>query len=216
MAETYPPHNHATQKRKAIQVSIVVFLLIGTMLIAGVLFRTDLPFGQCHRLSCLQLSKNAVLKLTEVYEDVHGATYRARYQMNDGGILRVDVRSGIEPDTATDYIRGRVAGMKALYDNVRSPYPGLLSNEIVCDSAFKPLFESVRTSSGVSIEKITGYLNDRLTFGSCLEDQATYKGAMLLFACPNHKQLYQLEIIFPRVKYTTARVTEVVTGLQCK
>lgn len=215
MAETHHAHNLVTRKRKAIQVSIVIFLLIGTMLIAGFLWRTDLPFGQCHRLSCLQLSKNAVLKLTEIYEEVRGSVYRARYQMGDT-IVRVDIRSNVDPDASDDYIKGRIAGMKALYDNIRSPYPGLLSNEIVCDEAFKPTYQSLEERKRLPQFRIIGYLNNRLTFGSCQKDQAVYKGMMVLFSCPSTRQLYQIEFITKTEAFNAKMFESILDGLSCR
>ena len=215
MAEAHLSQNQIAQKHKAMRIGTGAFLVVGTILFAGFLVRTDLPFGQCHRLSCLQLSDNAVLKLTEVYEDIPGSVYRARYQMGDF-IVRVDVRSDVEPDAAIDYIHGRVAGMKALYDNLRSPYPGLLSNEIVCDEGFKPTYRSFTTAQTIQIQEIVGYLNDRLTFGSCQKDQAVYRGLMVLAACPKQKMLYQIEFITPIESFNQSYLDTLTHSLTCR
>jgi hypothetical protein len=200
----------STNGLQRLYVFLIVLIFVGGAVLVARKF-----FAPCKRLSCLRLPKNTQLKLVEVYEETTGSVYRARYQMNDT-IVRVDVRYGIDSDTALDYIHGRIAGMKALYDNIRSPYPGLLSNEIVCDKEFKPVFESVKTASGLSVEKIVGFLNERLTFGSCIQDQAVYKGAMVLFACPSQKQLYQIELISKNVVYAQDKVDSFIRSIRCK
>lgn len=198
--------SHALQKR---------FLFIGiTVVFFGIVVLVWNGITRCSRISCITLPKGAVWKLTEVYEEVQGSIYRARYQMGDV-IVRVDVRSNVDHDASVDYIHGRIAGMKALYDNIRSPYPGLLSNEIVCDEGFKPIYSSLKTPTGMEIQQIIGYLNERLTFGSCQKDQAKYRGMMVLFTCPKKLSLYQIEFITPSESFNQSSLESVVRSLKC-
>lgn len=199
--------SHMLQKRLLFIGALVVFF-------ASVAFMWSVYAG-CTRISCLTLPKGAVWKLTEVYEEVRGSVYRARYQMGEI-IVRVDVRSDVDPDASVDYIHGRIAGMKALYDNIRSPYPGLLSNEIVCDEGFKPTYRSYTTEKNVEVSEIVGYLNDRLTFGSCQKDQATHRGAMMLFTCSSRRQLYQIEYIFSVDSYDQKMVESLMRTVGCR
>lgn len=199
--------SHMLQKRLLFIGALVVFF-------ASVAFMWSVYAG-CTRISCLTLPKGAVWKLTDVYEEVRGSVYRARYQMGEI-IVRVDVRFDVDPDASVDYIHGRIAGMKALYDNIRSPYPGLLSNEIVCDEGFKPTYKSYRTKQNVEVQEIIGYLNSRLTFGSCQIDQAVYKGMMVLFACPSKRQLYQIEFIQSRETFNAEKIEKLIVDLGCR
>ncbi len=193
-----------------------IVYVLGTCIVIGMLFYISLGLmGSCLRLSCLELPKGSVLKLTEVYEEVRGSVYRARYQMGDI-IVRIDVRSDVDPEASIDYINGRIAGMKALYDNIRSPYPGLLSNEIVCDEGFKPTYKSYENANHLSVQTIIGYLNERLTFGSCQKDQAIYKGAMVLFSCPSKRQLYQVEFITKNEEFNVNKLETIIDGLGCR
>ena len=199
--------SHTLQKRFLfIGITVVFFVFVAYMWN---------EFTRCSRISCITLPKGAVWKLTEVYEEVRGSVYRARYQMGDV-IVRVDVRSDVDPDASTDYIKGRIAGMKALYDNIRSPYPGLLSNEIVCDEGFKPTYKSSKSSNHLSQQIIIGYLNDRLTFGSCQKDQAVYKGMMVLFSCSSTRQLYQIEFITKTEQFDANTFEAILGGLSCR
>ena len=191
-----------------------VFIVIFVFVPCAFLLSQYVMHGSCQKLSCLQLHQTAVLKLTEVYEEVRGSVYRARYQTGDT-IVRVDVRSDVDPDASADYIKGRIAGMKALYDNIRSPYPGLLSNEIVCDDGFKPVYTTFKNAQGIEMQMITGYLNDRLAFGSCQQDQAIYRGVMVLFSCPQRKQLYQVEFIMRNESFDQSYMESMARSLGC-
>ena len=211
MTEVHLKHN------RFFHVSNILFVVI-TVLSVGLgffLLRSNIIFGKCQRLSCLELPKTAVLTLTQVYEEVRGSVFRARYEMGDV-IVRVDVRSDVDPEASEDYIKGRIAGMKALYDNIRSPYPGLLSNEIECDAEYKPSYDDVKTASGLVVKRISGYLNDRMVFGSCQKDQAVYRGEMVLFACADRRQLYQLEFIAPLESYSVDETNLIIGSITCQ
>ena len=156
-------------------------------------------------------------KVQEVYEERLGEVFRGLYAKGeDQLLLRVDVRDSIVSDTAVVYIRGKIAGMKARYDNNRSPYPGLLSDEIHCDEGLKPTYSTFLTQSGKEIQMIEGYLNDRLTFGSCTKDQIVYKGIKVLFSCQQHKQLYDMEFIALVSSFTQEKIESLVKSLQCR
>ena len=192
-----------------------ILLVLGLGIVVVLAYSTSRMYTSCSRLSCLKLPNETVLKLTEVYEEVRGSVYRARYDAGNV-IVRVDVRSDIDPDASTDYIQGRVAGMKALYDNIRSPYPGLLSNEIVCDEGFKPTYRAYVSSKSVQMQGIIGYLNNRLTFGSCQKDQAVYRGMMVLFTCRSTRQLYQLEFITKTESFNATDLEKIINNLNCR
>ncbi len=192
-------------------VSILLILIICSLFI----YRQN--FLPCIRLGCLDISIDNKLYLKDIYEEKAGSVFRAMYQIGQGpGLLRVDVRGGIDPATAQDYIHGRIAGMKALYDNIRSPYPGLLSQEIICDDPYKPSYTYFKTSSDIEINEIDGFLTDRLVFGACTKEQIAYKGMTLLFNCPARKQLYDIEFIAPLASYPQEQFAAIAKSLQCR
>jgi hypothetical protein len=197
------------------QTQIVFFFVAGIIVWGGYLLYAT--FFICHRLSCLRMREVNEWKLKEVYEEKPGEVFRGLYVAGDGNErLRVDVRDQIDAETADDYIRGKIAGMKALYENIRSPYPGLLSDEIVCDEGLKPIYSTITTYSGMEIEVIEGYLNDRLTFGSCTKDQIVYKGIKVLFSCAKQKQLYDMEFIAPIDSFPQEKVAAMVESIECR
>src|SRR5688572_15535308 len=111
------------------------FLFVGVLfLVVGFFWYAT---THCYRLNCVSFGE-VTYRISDVYEEKNGSVYRALYSMPNikNGQMRVDVREAVDIQTAIDYIRGRVAGMKALYENIRSPYPGLLTNEIRCDQEY--------------------------------------------------------------------------------
>jgi hypothetical protein len=170
----------------------------------------------CSRLSCLAFDQKDTFILKDVYEERRNTVFRGLYTVQNSPLLfRVDVRSGIESGIAYDYIRGKIAGMKALYDNIQSPYPGLLSNEIVCDARFKPTYTTFVTPGGIEVYQISGFLNERYSFGSCVEDQIRYKDMRMLFSCKTKKQLYDLEFITPITSSAQDAFDSFVKSVRC-
>lgn len=153
--------------------------------------------------------------LKETYQNTDNV-YRALYT-NDKDILRVEIRAGINKNEAQKSIDAQTARMEALFADATSPYPGDITNEISCNSKFKPKM-AIENINGIRITHFTGYLNNRLTFGACTEDQAVYKGIEALFYCNNQSKLYQLEIIAPTDMFTAKEdyFNKMLQSIECK
>jgi len=65
-----------------------------------------------------------------------------------------------------------------LYTNMPNPYPGLISDEIVCGEEFKP--ELVLNGTELYIE---GYVTPRRTFGACSFDLIAYRAFVRYLYC---------------------------------
>ena len=151
----------------------------------------------------------------EIYQDDKDV-YRALFS-KDSNLLRVDIRSNISESEAAKQIEVQITRMKALFENAASPYPGEISDEVVWDKELIPQLEE-REVNRIQASHFTGYLNDRLVFGACTQDQAIYRGILALFYCPNQKQLFQLEIITPRDNYETNenKYLQMLNSIGCK
>lgn len=172
------------------------FLLVLLIVIAaGIVFVSTK--NKCVRLSCLEMNGLSQFQLKEIYED-NARTYRALLSKNDN-LLRVEVRYNIPPESANQSLQAEVTRMKALFENTLSPYPGMLSDEIECDKKFKPLYQT-ENINGIKVYNFNGFLNDRLVFGACTENQAVFKSNLNLFYCQNQRQVFTLELITPNNK----------------
>ncbi len=151
-------------------------------------------FLHCQEIRCISITGLDKYSLKEIYQKTN-SVYRALYT-NDKNMLRIEIRNGINQNEAQKSIDAQTARMEALFADATSPYPGDITNEISCGEKFKPKM-TIENINGIRITHFTGYLNNRLTFGACTEDQAVYKGIEALFYCNNQSKLYQMEIIAP-------------------
>ncbi|MDO8551805.1 MAG: hypothetical protein Q7S03_03965 [bacterium] len=151
-------------------------------------------------------------KIKEVYED-SPQIYRALLSKGKN-FLRVEVKSDISTQDANSYIRSEVTKMNGLFENALAPYPGQISDEIVCPGQFKPVYKSEKINN-LEVTSFTGFLNQRLTFGACTEDQAVYKGRINYFYCPAKEKIFALELITPNQDKPDEFLQEINT-VRCK
>ncbi len=163
----------------------VIFLFF-----VGIFFFLDryrAPRSLCKNLTCITLPNLYTFHQKEEYADAPDA-YRALYE-SPSALLRIEVKKVLAEQSDQELI-GAVSRMKALFEKAPAPYPGEISDAVVCDPAYIPTY---REENG--IRYFTGYLNNRLTFGSCSKDQAAYKGLMGFVYCSNSSLLIKLELI---------------------
>lgn len=177
-----------------------VLIPAASLILAGlcIVWVNRYPPSLCNNLSCIHIQNSSSYHLQETYADTTTA-YRALYTSNDGHI-RISVQKANARD-AKKYLDASVLRMKALFEKAPAPYPGDISDAIVCDPLLEPRYQTITTAQGV-IQYFIGYLNNRLTFGSCSKDQAVYKGIMAFTFCPAHSLNIQIERILPVAEFT--------------
>lgn len=153
-------------------------------------------------------------RVQEIYQDDKNI-YRALLS-KDNDLLRVDIRTNISGPEATKQIQAQITRMKALFENAISPYPGEISDVIECGDEYNPVFAEEEIN-GTQISYFKGYLNERLVFGACTEDQIKYQVILALFYCVNQNQLFQLEIIAPKEAFSRSpeMYSEMLSSLSC-
>ena len=170
----------------------ILIILLGSMVALYILLNKR---GTCSRITCISFIEKGKYVPGEIYEETAGV-FRAIFR-HDQTMLRVDIRSKISASDADMLMNGFLAQIKGLYANTRSPYPGDVSNEIVCSKEFIPQF-SADTVNGVNIMHFSAYLTSRLTYGACVADLTSYRDTTAIFYCPNRQQLITLEWIVPK------------------
>ena len=149
------------------------------------------PVSLCKNLSCIQMDDSSLFRSKDTYSDTQSA-YRALFEYN-GRFLRIDAQRSAQTSAGQE-LDAAVTKIKAMFEKAPAPYPGEISDAIVCDPAFVPTYEEV-TSGKTRLSLFVGYLNNRMTFGSCSQSQAVYRGALVLMHCPEQSLLIRTELI---------------------
>jgi len=174
-------------------------LLLPIVIIFGILIGIALVeiIFSCSRLTCISIKDQNKYSIKEKYEE-NKYIFRALYN-NGNNLLRIEARPS-SLDEANLAIQTQIARTKGLFEDAAAPYPGEISDVIACSNEYKPVYSS-KKQNGINVSYFEGYVNDRLVFGSCADDQAAYHDTLAMFYCAKQNKFYQLEIIIPRKDY---------------
>jgi hypothetical protein len=150
---------------------------------------------------------------TDTYTDTP-SVYRALYT-DKNTYVRIEAQK-IPAIDAEARISTDVTRMKALFEKAPAPYPGDISDAIVCDPKYVPVYREMATSDG-KLRYFTGYINNRLTFGSCSQNEATYRGFMAFMYCKKTSLSVRVELMVPADIFTKHEdaFTKQILSLRC-
>ncbi|HJX59418.1 MAG TPA: hypothetical protein VJ481_02580 [Patescibacteria group bacterium] len=190
---------------------IKLLLVVG----ATALFLIFNHFWKCEGLRCLSFTGLENYKTIEVYKN-DASSYKAMLSIDSGELLRVETRYGWEPSQAQKYISSETQRIKGLFADAPAPYPGDVSNEIVCAKEYAPKYFE-KNIGDTKLYYFLGNMNSRLTLGGCSPAQAVYKVQLGWIYCSQQKNLYQLEFIVPASSYdkNPERYEGVLVSIRC-
>jgi len=197
--------------RRRIKVLKILIIIIAVS-IATYLFLGNLT---CQRLACVSVKDGNQYKIKKIYED-NKYTFRALYEKNNV-LLRMEAKNNFSAQEAQQVIQSQIVRMQGVFEDAAAPYPGELSDIITCGKEFQPIY-SAKKQNGIQMAYFTGFVNERLVFGSCASDQAAYRDTLTMFYCPQQKKFYQLEIITPNKNSATGtnQHQEILDSIACR
>lgn len=148
----------------------------------------------CKNISCINTTPLSILRVQDIYEN-STKSFRGLYVTKDG-LFRVEKYTRITPQEAEHLTTVSLMTIQGVFENAHSPYPGPLSDEITCDNKYKPQ-PYIYQQSSLTMTVYSGYFNDRLQYGSCINDQITHKGYVAIFYCNDHHAWYKTELLIP-------------------
>ncbi len=154
----------------------------------------------CGNLSCVRFPESQSYHLSDIYTDTP-TTYRGLYASGNKFIRIEAVKS--DAMTAKEDLDASVMRMQAMFEKAPAPYPGDISDSVVCDPAFIPSYRTAKIADGTPVQYFIGFLNNRMIFGSCSKDQAVYRGVMMFLYCKNTSLSIRLEFIAPTNEFTS-------------
>jgi hypothetical protein len=130
----------------------------------------------------------------------------------EGATIRLKVIDKVTAQEARDLIDTADLTMQSLYDSAASAYPGMISQEIVCDQKFVPTRKSEQRGD-MQIIYYVAYLSSRLYYGACTEDLTPYRGVLAWAYCQNKEQFEQMEYIVAKNDFDSAVTDYVMTHI---
>jgi len=169
----------------------------------------------CQGLACLSLENRDQYKIEKIYEESK-YLFRALYK-KDNILLRIEIRPNSSSEEAEQAIQTQLVKIKGLFGDAASPYPGEISDVISCNEEYKPVY-STKQQNGIQVSYFTGFVNERLVFGSCTNDQIAYHDTLVMFYCDKQKKFYQVEIIVPHQDYLSSpeKYQQISNSIACR
>jgi hypothetical protein len=149
----------------------------------------------CKTYNCISMPGKDSWKVSDIYENTD-KLWRGYLKAHDYDI-RLHTVKKIDKVEAEEYSKIAKMNILGLFDTAKSPYPGAVSDKVVCPEEFKPIQSIIKSKDGTEIEVLQSYLNNRMQYGSCSISQISYHVYSGIFYCANEKSWYQLEIISP-------------------
>ncbi len=128
-----------------------------------------------------------------------------------GRIIHVEKLQGLKAGVAESLIRDRLALIDSIYDPHRDPYFSVLTTKTFCPRQFQPL-KRVEQSAGKPIPIRVLFANDRLTYGSCTQEQAAYRVIVAMLVCDHGAFIF--ENFVPAPNFAEAEIG-VASQLRC-
>jgi len=191
----------------------VIYVLVGMIVTMMGFLAWQRYAPLCKKLTCISVTGIDQWKETDIYE-LSKNTYRALLQA-PSYTIRVEKHSGITSADAATLTKVRTMQMSGLFDEARSPYPGILSDRIRCDDQLKPQIEQMN-NEGLKVVYVTAWVNNRLQYGTCVEGDLPYKSYSATFYCAGEKALYQIELITEREKANDDIYKGVIASIRCQ
>jgi len=170
---------------KPVIAGIVLLLCIAAAVYAYI-------YSSCGGISCISVPGSNEWKRTEVYES-SGSRYRALYTAPDMSI-RVEKVYPLTAEDAAVLTKVNTMRVSGLFDETGSPYPGMISDRIRCDTEYKPVI-SRQTIGDLAVTSYESWLNERMETGSCIPEEKRFRSLTALFYCSDESALYKLEFI---------------------
>lgn len=189
------------------------------VVVLGVLFFVVLLSTGCRETKPKEINLNSELfanfKITETLSQDYATTYHLATNI-DGGreFLSIEKIRGIKEASAKAIIQDSTFNIEAVYVNALSAYPGEVSNEIVCNEKFKPIYKEIVTPGSVHPYYLL-YTTERFGLGACAEDTIAYKQLIGWIYCQKREELYTIKYAIP-LNESFTKLEALFLSLKCK
>ena len=128
-------------------------------------------------------------------------------------ILKIEAITDIDKRSADILLEDKIVTIHALYGNALSPYPGEISNKIICNEEYLPEFDTTQSKS-LDYSYFILFANERFTYGACSEDLVKYKAILAWTFCEGKNIFYQFELFAPIETFSQSNI-DLITSFKC-
>jgi hypothetical protein len=200
-------------------IKTIGFLLLSLVIIASAFFLiNNLEYSNqgsaSKELNSIGLNSELLEDFTlekKFFDETEQST-KLLYHRN-GEVLKISSLGSIDKASADIVLSGQIQTINALYANALSPYPGEISNEIMCPEKFMPELYTKQIDS-LNYTYFTLFATDRFTYGACAEDLVKYKSILAWTYCSKKNTFYRFEFFIPIETFSKSHL-DMITSFRC-
>jgi hypothetical protein len=113
---------------------------------------------------------------------------------SNGTLLIISVFKNLDDTSTKKLVNDKIAILESQYEVRGAPYPGEITQNIVCPEQFKPIKNIINNQYSLANYQL--YSTKSLTYGVCVKDLAAYNTFLGFFYC-DKKRLFQIELFVP-------------------
>jgi hypothetical protein len=131
-----------------------------------------------------------------------------------GRVIRVEKIATSDRAQADKFVNDKALELARVYEPHTSPYFAAVTNKSVCPYPYRLQHKKSAGSEGARFELYALFANDRMTYGACSQDQATYRAFVTLLECVSSNRVFVLESFVP-VKQLAHADEQDLESLRC-
>lgn len=168
-----------------------VLVILASVMIAIYVFWFN---QKCPSYTCLTFPEKNLWQVSDTYTSTDtswkGLITAPKYS------IRLYKVGNVSETSAEQFSKINTMTIDGLFDTARNPYVGVISDRIVCPDYLKPVEEDVTSKLGVDIHLIYSFLDGRMQYGACNDNEVSKKVVSGTFYCKNTSEWYQIEVIY--------------------
>lgn len=115
------------------------------------------------------------------------------FRVSESGVFyNVRILNGINEMQAQNFVKQKLFLITSLFQEEKSPYPGMTSNIVACPDSFLPKITQADDESSLNL-RIQLAATSRNTFGVCSEEEFAQKSVFLFVFCKKSGKALRLE-----------------------
>ena len=191
---------------KKIIIAVLALAVISITLISTILL---MPTESSSKIPFLKGFSNANIEKKQVY----GLDAKEISASTSNQIIKVLHLGKSDLKTARLFLDEKKFGIESLYNPLPSPYPDVITREIVCPHEYLP---DVGVDNNENFYKIIYELfaNERLSYGACSPDSIAHKAVFSLIHCKKSNDLYQIKF-FSTLESSNQEILNEIRNFNC-
>jgi len=181
----------------------VLFIFVLLFFSAGVSIQAKESFGLTSKIL-------KGFQLLTIDESPDGAAFEYKH---DQELLRIENINGLDKHSANILINDDILSIRAIYANSFSPYPGDLSNEIVCNEVYQPTYHE-QSIEKIFFRYVKLYSTQRLGLGACNIDNIKYRHLIGWIYCEKRQELNTVRYYIP-IEQNEKSLEDFILSFRC-